>query len=276
MKEYPFMSLVGEEWSLNPLVTSYWQSGKVHHDGYKSCLSSTMDFPLQAALVESLRQKDRTIWGKGFHLLYESIANDFVYADPNKLLVFGDNHDMDRIFTQLGEDAGLTKMAITLLLTLRGIPQLYYGTEVLLSNSNHPNDHGYIRMDMPGGWRHDSVNVFEKIGMTDAQRDMQEYTKKIMQWRATSSAITNGKTLHFAPYNDLYVYFRYNEKETVMIILNRNPSAATIDPKRFKEIIGQDSMGTLVFTSETLDLTKTFLVPPLSASIVKINKSNTR
>ena len=270
MKEYPNFNLVGEEWSLNPLITSYWQAGKRNEDGYTGCLGSTMDFPLQSALIEALRQKDRNIWGKGLNILYESLANDFVYAAPNKLLVFGDNHDMDRLYTQLGNDLELTKMAVTTLLTLRGIPQVYYGTEVLLENTMHLGDHGYIRADMPGGWNTDNVNAFETKSLNEDQVNMQAYMKKLLNWRKGSKAVTSGKTLHFAPFNDIYVYFRYVEGEKIMVIMNRNEKMTTVDPKRFAEIIGANTKGIDIFSSSTIDITKLFEVPPKSTLVLEI------
>lgn len=271
MKEYPNFSLVGEEWSLNPLITSYWQKGKKNPDGYTGCLGSTMDFPLQSALVEALRQKNRKVWGKGLNLLYESMANDFAYADPSKLLIFGDNHDMDRLYTQLGNDLSLAKMAITTLLTLRGIPQVYYGTEVLLENTEHPDDHGYIRADMPGGWTDDKANAFVGSGLKGDQVEMQGYFKQIAQWRKTSKAITNGKTLHFAPFNDVYVYFRYTEKEKVMVVLNRNEQSVSIDPSRFKEIIGNDRLARNIFTGQSVSIQQKFEVPAKSAIVFEVD-----
>jgi glycosidase len=271
MKEYPNFSLVGEEWSLNPLITSYWQKGKKNPDGYTGCLGSTMDFPLQSALVEALRQKNRKVWGKGLNLLYESMANDFAYADPSKLLIFGDNHDMDRLYTQLGNDLSLAKMAITTLLTLRGIPQVYYGTEVLLENTAHPDDHGYIRADMPGGWADDKANANAGTGLTADQMEMQGHFKKLAQWRKNSKAIANGKTLHFAPFNDIYVYFRYTEKEKVMVVLNRNEQSTTIDPSRFKEIIGNARLARNIFTGQSVSIQQKFEVPAKSAIVFEVD-----
>lgn len=271
MKEYPQFSLVGEEWSLNPLITSYWQAGKRNHDGYTGCLGSSMDFPLQSSLVEALRQKDRTLWGKGLNILYESLANDFVYADPNKLLVFADNHDMDRVYTQLGNDLQLTQMAITCLLTLRGIPQVYYGSEILLNNTANLGDHGYIRTDMPGGWQGDGSNAFASNGLSQEQFSMQSYMKFLMNWRKTNKAVISGRTLHFAPFNDVYVYFRYLGEEKVMVIMNRNEKQVSIDPLRFKEIIGNDKLGKEIFSGKTIDITSSFLVPGKTALVLEIN-----
>ena len=271
MKEYPQFSLVGEEWSLNPLITSYWQSGKRNHDGYTGCLGSSMDFPLQAALVESLRQKDRTLWGKGLNILYESLANDFVYADPTKLLVFADNHDMDRVYTQLGNDLQLTQMAITCLLTLRGIPQVYYGSEILLNNTANLGDHGFIRTDMPGGWQGDGTNAFASNGLSQEQMSMQSYMKFLMNWRKTNKAVISGRTLHFAPFNDIYVYFRYTDKEKVMVIMNRNEKEVAIDPHRFSEIMGDDKSGKEIFSGNTINISQPFNVPAKTALVLEIH-----
>jgi glycosidase len=271
MKEYPSFNLVGEEWSLNPLITSYWQAGKKNEDGYTGCLGSTMDFPLQSALVEALRQKDRNIWGKGLNILYESLANDFIYAAPNKLLVFGDNHDMDRIYTQLGNDLELTKMAITTLFTLRGIPQVYYGTEVLLENTSHLGDHGYIRADMPGGWANDQVNAFTTKGLTADQIEIQEFIKSILEWRKSSRAIISGKTLHFAPFQDIYVYFRYTNTEKVMVIMNRNEKNILLDTKRFKEIIGNNKLGKEVLSGQVINIDNAIELPAKTTLVLEID-----
>ena len=271
MNEYPNFNLVGEEWSLNPLITSYWQKGKVNSDTNASCLGSVMDFPLQSALVEALKQKDRTIWGKGMNIVYEALANDFVYANPNSILVFGDNHDMDRVYTQLGNDLPLTQMAITLLLTVRGIPQLYYGTEVLLQNTENPGNHGYIRTDMPGGWTGDVANAFTGKGLSNDQLSMQRYTQGLLQWRKNNKIITSGKTLHFAPFNDVYVYFRYIGTEKVMVVLNRNEKAVTIDPVRFQEILLGNKNGKNVLTNELVNIDKPFQVAAKSALVLEID-----
>ena len=139
------------------------------------------------------------------------MANDFVFADPNNTLVFGDNHDMDRIYTQLGKDEALTKMALTYLLTIRGIPQIYYGTEVLLDNSDSLNNHGVIRADFPGGWKEDTKSGFTGKGLSPGQVSMQAYLKQLLNWRKNNPVIAEGKTLHFAPFNGVYVYFRYTD-----------------------------------------------------------------
>lgn len=234
MLEYPNFSIVGEEWSYNPLLVGYWQQGAKNKDGYQSNLSSSMDFPMQRLIVEALNEKET--WGTGFVKMYEGLANDFHYSNPGEIMLFPDNHDMDRIFTQLNEDAESTKMALSYILTLPRIPQLYYGTEILMDNSDKPGDHGLIRTDFPGGWKDDTVNAFTGKGLTSEQLEMQSFLKKILNYRKTSDAIHNGKTVHFAPKNGVYVLFRIFNEEVVTIILNKNEIATDLNLERFEEI----------------------------------------
>ena len=234
MKEYPNFSIVGEEWSTNPLLVGYWQQGAKNKDGYVSNLSSTMDFPMQKAIVDALNETES--WDKGFVKMYEGLANDFSYANPNNIMLFPDNHDMDRIFTQLKENVVNTKMALGYMLALPRIPQLYYGTEILMENTAKPGDHGLIRTDFPGGWKDDKVNAFTGEGLTSDQAEMQSFLKKVLNYRKKSEAIHTGKTIHFAPENGVYVLFRIKNHEIVTVILNKNEKPISLDLNRFEEV----------------------------------------
>jgi len=234
MHEYPNFNIVGEEWTYNPLLVRYWQQGVTNSDGYESNLKTTMDFPLQRTLIEALNAEEN--WDSGLVKLYEGLANDFAYYDPSSILFFGDNHDMDRLFTQLNEDFEKTKMAVAFIISAPRIPQIYYGTEVLLNNSDNPGDHGLIRSDFPGGWENDSVNAFTGEGLTREQKEMQEFTRKLLNYRKGSTAIQTGKTTHFAPKDGVYVIFRQNKDETVMLILNKNEIPYTLNLERFNEM----------------------------------------
>ncbi|AFK04047.1 alpha amylase catalytic region [Emticicia oligotrophica DSM 17448] len=268
MNEYPNFSIVGEEWSVNPLITSYWQRGKKNADGYNGCLTSIMDFPLQEALVNALKEKET--WGKGLVVLYEALANDFVYADPSNILIMGDNHDMDRIFTQLNEDVDLTKMALGYLLTTRGIPQIYYGTEVLMQNTGHHKVDGLIRSDLPGGWKEDSVNVFTEKGLTEAQKSTKAYLKELLNWRKNNSVIAHGKTLHFAPFDGIYVYFRYDNKKTVMVVMNKNEKEIKLETKRFDEILQNKTSAKNILNNEIQTLKNGLTISPKSTMIFEV------
>ena len=234
MNEYPNFSIVGEEWSTNPLLVGYWQQGANNKDGYESNLTSTMDFPMQKAIVEALNEAES--WDKGLVKIYEGLANDFSYANPEKIMLFPDNHDMDRIFTQLKENVVNTKMALGYMLTLPRIPQLYYGTEVLIENSAKPGDHGLIRTDFPGGWKDDKVNGFTGEGLTSEQAEMQSFLKKVLNYRKNSEAIHSGKTIHFAPENGVYVLFRIKNDEIITVILNKNEQPISLNLSRFEEV----------------------------------------
>ncbi len=268
LNEYPQFSIVGEEWSINPLIAAYWQKGKPNTTGYNGCMKSTMDFPMQAALVAALTEPEG--WDKGIVKLYEGLANDFVYANPDDLLVFGDNHDMNRLFTFLNNDVDLMQMALSYILTIRGIPQVYYGTEVLMHNSAKPGDHGLIRSDFPGGWTGDTANAFTGENLSADQQRIQIFLKKLLNWRKVKTVIHKGKTLHFAPQNGTYAYFRYNDKEAVMVVMNKNSNAVSINTKRFSEIIKERKQGINILTGEKLSIDREITIPAKSALILEI------
>lgn len=246
MNEYPDFSIVGEEWSYEPAIVAYWQRGKENSDGYRSCLPSVMDFPQQAALIAALQEEEG--WDRGLIKLYEALAMDFLYADPLSVMVFAENHDMDRLATQLDGDVAAIKMALTYLATVRGIPQFYYGSEVLLNNDGAPGDHGVIRADMPGGWADDAVSAFSGSGLSAEQREVQAYLRQLLRWRKDQAVIARGRTLHFAPQDGVYVYGRLDDDGgRVAVILNKNTSEVTLPLDRYRELFGSATTG------ETLD-----------------------
>lgn len=267
MEEYPNFNIVGEEWSYNPMLVAYWQQGNNNKDGYQTCLKSTMDFPMQKALAEAFVEPER--WDKGLIKLYEGLANDFIYANPNDLLIFTDNHDMDRVHTQMNNDRELTKMVVAWILTSRGIPQLYYGTEILMENSAKRGDHGLIRTDFPGGWEADEVNAFSGMGLNAEQSDMQGYVRGLLNWRKNNTVISNGKTKHFAPENGTYVYFRYASEKTVMVVINRTSEAKQLNLERFKEMVKPGTKATNVITGEKMIIGEGGSFPPKTATILE-------
>lgn len=234
MTEYPNFSIVGEEWSVNPLLVRYWQTGTQNKDGYESHLTSTMDFPMQENIVNALNEDEA--WNTGFVKMYEGLAVDFAYTNPEALLIFPDNHDMDRVFTQLKEDVANTKMALSYMFVIPRIVQMYYGTEILMENTAKPHDHGLIRTDFPGGWKGDKVNAFSGLGLTEDQIEMQHFVKNILNYRKESKAIHSGQTIHFAPERSVYVLSRNLGDETVVLILNKNDKTIELDLTRFKEL----------------------------------------
>lgn len=267
MEEYPNFNIVGEEWSENPAITSYWQKGKVNPDGYTSCLPSIMDFPLNIALNKALNEEEN--WGAGIVRLYLSLANDFQYADPYNLVIFPDNHDMTRIYTQLNEDYDMYKMALAFILTTRGIPQIYYGTEIIMGNPG-TTSHGIIRKNFPGGWEGDVVNAFDETGLTSRQIDAKKYLQKLLQWRKEQPIIHRGKLLHYEPRNGVYVYFRYTNKGTVMVILNKNKNITPLDTKRFGQGLKGHIRGYEIISGELIPITEELLIPARSSMIIEL------
>jgi glycosidase len=232
MREYPNFNIVGEEWSLNPLLIRYWQDG-VDND-YDSNLKSTMDFAMQEKIVTGLKAEET--WGTGLVEIYEALANDFAYADPENIMIFPDNHDKSRIYTQLGEDVAKTKMTIAYMAVLPRIFQMYYGTEILMDDTENPGDHGLIRTEFPGGWDDSEVHAFTGEGLSEEKSDMQEFVKKVMNYRKTSEAIHSGETKHFAPQDGTYLITRKAGDEVVVLILNKNVEIVSLDLERFSEL----------------------------------------
>ncbi|MDP2335681.1 MAG: glycoside hydrolase family 13 protein [Bacteroidota bacterium] len=267
LEEYPGFYMVGEEWSMNPAIVAYWQKGKVNQDGYVSKLPGLMDFPLNSAVVRSL--KDPENWGSGLITLYEALANDFQYAHPEKLIIFPDNHDMTRFYAQLGENFDLLKMGIAYYATTRGIPQFFYGTEILMSSPEARED-GLIRSDFPGGWAGDQVNAISGAGLSPQQKEAQEFTRKVLNWRKTSEVVHSGELKHFAPVDGIYVYFRYNLNDKVMVVLNKNAQEKTIDTSRFKEIMANCISGKEIISGMNVTDLKNLKVPAMSAMIIEL------
>ncbi len=267
MEEYPNFNIVGEEWSINPSVISYWQRGKINKNGYVSYLPSLMDFPLNHILAKGLMDKEE--WSKGLIDIYKLLANDADYPDPSNLVIFPDNHDMSRIFTQLNEDEDLYKMAIAFNLTMRGIPQIYYGTEILMSNPG-TDDHGIIRSDFPGGWAGDTVNAFTGKGLKLSQQQAQDFMRKLLNWRKDKDVIHNGKLMHYVPEDGVYVYFRYDETDKVMVIFNKNDKETDLPLDRFAEIMNGTKSARDVITERKFKILNKITLSSRSVMVLEI------
>lgn len=268
MEEYPNFNIVGEEWSNNPAVVAHWQKGKNNTSGHVSYLPSLMDFPLHETLRTALLEDES--WDKGFIQLYEMLANDFLYPDPFNLVVFPENHDTSRIYSFLHEDLDLFKMALVYTATMRGIPQFYYGSEVLITSPRERDD-GAVRADMPGGWAGDKVNAFTGEGLTKKQVDAQETLKKLLNWRKSASVIHSGKLQHFAPENGTYVYFRYNKEQAAMVILNKNNDSQQLDLTRFADRLKNARDAVNVLTQTKVDIKNPLALSGKSATVIQLH-----
>ncbi|MFY7651052.1 MAG: cyclomaltodextrinase C-terminal domain-containing protein, partial [Chitinophagaceae bacterium] len=263
LDEYPNMNIVGEEMTKNVAQIAYWQKDKKNDDGYVSYLPSLMDFALTDNIVGSLQ---RNSWRD----VYEGIAQDYLFPHPENQLIFPDNHDLDRIYTKLNKNLSDWKMAIAIFMTMRGIPQFFYGTEVLMTNEKLGND-GLRRGDFYGGWIGDTKNAFTGEGLNKDEAEAQVYFAKLLNWRKNSKAITEGKLKHFAPINnDVYVYFRYHQQQKVMIIVNKNANAATLSLNRFAEIIPASFQAKEIISNQTIQFTNNLTIPGKTAYILEI------
>ncbi|KAA1158005.1 alpha-amlyase [Pseudoalteromonas fuliginea] len=270
MQEYPDFNIVGEEWTSNPAIASYWQRGKHNQDGYTSSLPSVMDFSLQEAVIQALNEDES--WNTGWVKVYESLANDFLYPDTNNIMVFADNHDMSRVYTELGQDEAKTKMAMTLFLTTRGIAQMYYGTEVLLDNTPS-KDHGDIRIDFPGGFKGQTRNAFTGEGLTKQQKEMHKTISTLLNFRKGSTALDKGKLVHFTPQQGVYSYARISDEQTVLVFMNKNTKELTKNIEYMQEVIPKNTKALNLFTHKTQVLGNTVALPAMSATVLIINTS---
>jgi neopullulanase len=266
--EYPHINIVGEEMTTTVALSAYWQKDKVNADGYISYLPSLMDFLLTDNTVKSLNSSNN--WFSTWRDTYQGISQDYNYAHPENLLIFPDNHDLDRIYNRLNKDLAHWKIAMALYATMRGIPQFFYGTEVLMTHEKSGHD-GQRRNDFMGGWPEDKVNAFNSEGLNDDQKDAKEYFTQLLNWRKTATAIHNGKLRHYAPSkNDAYVYFRYNENSKIMVILNKNNAAITLDLDTYKDMIPMPCKAKDALLGRIYNLEKTLEVQPKSALILQL------
>ena len=273
MLEYPDFNIVGEEWSSDPQIVAYWQRGQKNLDGFATDLPSLMDFPLQEAVwlglstTEGEKHFDNS--PSGLNRMYRMLSMDFLYPDPDGLVTFPDNHDMDRIFTQLNEDYDLWRMAMAYFATMRGIPQYYYGTEILMENTAD-RSHGAIRSDFPGGWEGDSRNAYTGQGLSERELEAQAYLKTLLNWRRDKTVIHNGNTMHFVPQDATYVYFRYNADDSVMVVLNKNEEAFSHDLSRFAERLQGYNQAHEILTGAQYSLAEPMELPPRSVLVLEL------
>lgn len=266
MTEYPDFSIVGEEWSNNPLVVAQWQKGYNNPNGHDPQVNSMMDFPLYEALRNSLVNNDA--WDSGLIELYEALANDHIYPNPYELVLFTENHDTSRLFSYLHEDLDLYRTAMIWLASMRGIPQFYYGSEILMTSPRERDD-GAVRADMPGGWQGDSINAFTGVGLSQEQQATRAMIRQLFNWRKKTSVIHTGKLMHFSPRDGTYVYFRYNDTDRVMVVLNKNTEAFTLDTARFAAFTETAGAAHNPLTGETLDIRKEILLAPRQSVILQ-------
>lgn len=267
MAEYPNFNIVAEAWLNYPAWCAYWQTGASNRDGFDSHVRSVMDFPLQMAMHKAFDEEQG--WDIGLSRLYEILAHDFLYPDPKNILVFADNHDISRFMKSKEMAIGRYKLAMAFLLTTRGIPQIYYGTEILMDGDD-VNGHGVLRQEFPGGWPDHKRSAFTAEGRTKKENEAWDYMSTLLNWRKNASVIHNGNLMQFIPENEVYVYFRYNQEQTVMVILHNGYQPKVLKTERFNEMLSKFSAGKDILTGKELtDLSKIQL-SPRSAMVIEL------
>ena len=267
MDEYPNFSIVAESWVMNPVHLSYWQKDSpiAALSGFNSHVTHVKDFALYNAVHEAFNG-DTPWWDQKMNKIYKVFQNDFLYNNPNNLMVFLENHDTTRI-NEITPDFGDFKIVTTLMATVRGVPQTYYGTEIGMQGLKENGD-ADLRRDFPGGWQEDKRSAFTASGRTETENIYYDFTSKLFNWRKNEPVIHYGNTMHYSPKNEVYAYFRYTKDKTIMVVLNANDEDQTLDMKRFNQRIGSAKMGKDVFSKTAISLIKPITISAKSIKII--------
>lgn len=270
MDEYPYFNIVGEVWMHDQAQISYWQKdspiGAIQD--YNSNLPSVMDFTLHDAMTSMFHEQDAS-WDRGMIKAYENFVNDFLYADTDNLMVFMGNHDTGRFNEIYDGDFKKYKMAMTMIATVRGTPQIYYGDEIGMRGDKGKGD-GAIRQDFPGGWEGDEQSAFNAEDRTENQMKYFDLTSKLLNFRKENEVLQFGKMLQFLPENNVYVYFRYNDKNRVMVIINNNAEEQTLDLKKYAEGIQGSTSGKEIISGKDIQLNETLSIPAQDAMLIQL------
>lgn len=264
--EHPSLSFFGETWVHGPAVQAQFTQNNNLREGYNSYLPAVTDFQLYYAINEALNKPQG--WTDGVARLYFTMAQDFLYEDPYRNVVFLDNHDLSRIFSVMGEDMRKFKSSIAWLFTTRGIPMLYYGTEILMKNFDHPD--GKVREDFPGGWSNDPVNKFEASGRNAMEQEAFEYIRGLAKFRKATPALHRGKLTQFVPENGIYVYCRQHESQRILIVMNTNNEPVTLPTARFEECTGQHKQAKIQPGGEVIENLSELTLEPFTTLILEL------
>jgi neopullulanase len=268
--EYPYFNIVGEVWMHDQAQISYWQKNSpiAKIQSYNSYLPSVMDFTMHDTFGNVFNE-DNASWNDGMIKFYDNLANDFLYDNTNNLLIFLENHDTGRFNEIYKNDFKKYQLGMTLLATMRGIPQLYYGSEIGMAGNKGQGD-AAIRQDFPGGWKGDTNNAFTNAGRTAEQAKYFDFSKKILNWRKNKEVIHTGKLTHYIPENNVYVYFRHNDSETVMVIVNNSKDNQKVNLSRFEENIKNFTAGNDILSNQNFDLKQELSIDGKSSLILEL------
>jgi glycosidase len=268
LREFPELTVFGEAWTNSVPASAYFTENNLDVP-FKHKIKGVTDFPLNSAIFSALN--DNFGWTDGLSKLYMTLSQDFLYKDPFTNCIFLDNHDMNRFYSMVGEDLSKYKMGLGLIMTLRGIPQVYYGTEVLMKNYKDPND-AAVRKDFPGGWNADTINKFSPQGLSEKESEAFSFFKKLAVYRKQSPVLAKGTLKHYIPQNGVYVYFRKLGDQTIMCVVNSSKAASTLKMQRFQEMTGTYNSMLNVMTEKGERLSSEINVPALSFQMYELKK----
>jgi glycosidase len=271
MEEYPNFNIVGEVWTSSIPQLAYWQGGNYNKDGFNSNLKSIMDFPLHDAMRSAMSESGNAGWGQGMTRVYDVVSHDFVYHDLSNMMIMAANHDTDRIADVCEGDVRKMKIVHTLLLTMRGMPQMLYGDELMFRSTDRSKGHPTLRVDFPGGWSGDSVNLFDAAQHKGEQKEIFDYTRHLANWRKSKEVIHSGKTLHFIDRDNTYAFFRYNDTDVVFVYINNSNESRRVPWSRYSEINEGLVGGRDVISGALVDMNDV-KVDPMSALIVEFKR----
>lgn len=269
-KQFPNLSIFGETLVWSAPNQAFFTEGNTVSRGLDTHLPGITDGVLKEAIYEALNGKED--WTDGVNRLYSVLAQDFLYKDPTKNTIFLDNHDMSRFFSVVGEDMTKYKSGMAMLLTLRGVPQMYYGDEILMKNFSNPD--GLVREDFPGGWPADKVNKFIAAGRSEKENEAFNYVRTLANYRKNTTALQTGKLMQYIPEDGVYLYFRYDELKTVMMVYNSRDKQQIITTERYSERINGALKARDVITDTIIDLAK-LTIPAKATLVLELIPNNT-
>lgn len=264
-EEYPYFNTVGETWVTEPAYTAAWQKdSKLSKEN--SYLKTVMDFSFYDKINQA-KNEETDSWWNGLNRLYNSFVYDYLYPNPSSVMAFIDNHDTDR-FLGNGHDSLVLKQALALLLTVKRIPQIYYGTEILMNGTKEITD-GYVRKDFPGGFPNDERNAFTKEGRTKAEQDMFLWVSRLLHWRQNNEVIVKGKQIQFIPHKGVYVIARQHQGHTTLTILNGTSKNVTMEVARYAEVIGKIEYAKDILTNKDYNISEDVSLRPRQSLILE-------
>lgn len=268
-KEYPGFGMFGEVW-VEPVATQAYFAGNNNlNTQYNSLIDGVTDFTLYFSLIEAMNGTFG--WNTGVSRIYVNLTQDYVYQNANNNAIFFGNHDLDRFYSVLGEDINKMKMAAAFLLTMRGIPQWYYGDEILMKNFKNPTD-ALVRENFPGGWPDDTINKFDEKNLEGNEKEFFSYVKKLANYRKTSAPITEGKLMHYFPADGIYVYFRYTNYACVMVVMNTNKKDMALNTKLYAErLTGYTKAKNIITDTQLTDLS-VLKIPAMTSLVFELHK----